>query len=133
LLVAVAAQQACEFVGLPEAQIPLAHATVYLATAPKSNKAYMGLLAAQSDLKQGRTLAVPEHLRDKHYQGAERLGHGAGYQYAHDHTDAYVPQAYLPEGRVFYEPSDRGEEKRIAERLAHWRELFAQARGTDPI
>jgi putative ATPase len=133
LLVAVAAQQACEFIGLPEAQIPLAHATVYLATAPKSNKAYMGLLAAQSDLKQGRTLAVPEHLRDKHYQGAERLGHGAGYQYAHDHPDAYVPQAYLPEGRVFYEPSDRGEEKRIAERLAHWRELFAQARGTDPI
>jgi putative ATPase len=126
LLVAVAAQQACEFVGLPEAQIPLAHATVYLATAPKSNTAYIGLLAAQSDLEKGRTLAVPEHLRDKHYKGAEQLGHGAGYKYAHDFPGAYVPQAYLPEGRVFYEPSDRGEEKRIAERLAHWRGLFEQ-------
>jgi putative ATPase len=126
LLVAVAAQQACEFVGLPEAQIPLAHATVYLATAPKSNTAYMALLAAKSDLEKGRTLAVPEHLRDKHYKGAEQLGHGAGYKYSHDFPDAYVPQAYLPEGRVFYEPSERGEEKRIAERLAHWRELFAR-------
>jgi putative ATPase len=124
LLVAVAAQQACEFVGLPEAQIPLAHATVYLATAPKSNTAYAALLAAQQDLQQGRTLAVPEHLRDKHYKGAERLGHGEGYKYAHDFPDAYIPQAYLPEGRVFYQPSDRGEEKRIAERLAHWRSLF---------
>lgn len=126
LLLAVAAQQACEFVGLPEAQIPLAHATVYLATAPKSNAAYAALLAAQSELKTGRTLAVPEHLRDKHYKGAERLGHGKGYQYSHDHPDAYVPQAYLPEGRVFYQPSDRGEEKRIAERLAHWRRLFEE-------
>ncbi len=124
LLVAVAAQQACEFVGLPEAQIPLAHATVYLATAPKSNTAYMGLLAAQTDLQKGRTLAVPEHLRDKSYKGAGKLGHGEGYKYSHDFPDAYVPQAYLPEGRVFYEPSDRGEEKRIAERLAHWRALF---------
>lgn len=125
LLVAVAAQQACEFVGLPEAQIPLAHAAVYLATAPKSNSAYAALLAAQSDLQKGRTLAVPEHLRDKHYKGAERLGHGKGYKYSHDYPEAYVPQAYLPEGRVFYEPSDRGEEKRIAERLAHWRSVFA--------
>ena len=126
LLVAVAAQQACEFIGLPEAQIPLAHATVYLATAPKSNSAYAALLAAQSDLQKGRTLAVPEHLRDKHYKGAEKLGHGKGYKYSHDFPDAYVPQAYLPEGRVFYQPSDRGEEKRIAERLQHWRALFAQ-------
>jgi putative ATPase len=125
LLVAVAAQQACEFVGLPEAQIPLAHATVYLSTAPKSNTAYMGLLAAQSDLQNGRTLAVPEHLRDKHPKTAGEA-ETAAYKYAHDFPDAYVPQAYLPEGRVFYEPSDRGEEKRIAERLAHWRALFEQ-------
>lgn len=124
LLMAVAAQQACEFVGLPEAQIPLAHATAYLATAPKSNTAYAALLAAQKDVQGGRTLAVPEHLRDKHYKGAERLGHGKGYKYSHDFPDAYVPQAYLPEGRIFYAPSDRGEEKRIAERLAHWRRLF---------
>ena len=124
LLVAVAAQQACEFVGLPEAQIPLAHATVYLATAPKSNTAYMGLLAAQSDLQKGRTLAVPEHLRDKHPKTSGETGTAPGYRYSHDFPDAYVPQAYLPEGRVFYEPSDRGEEKRIAERLDHWRSVF---------
>jgi putative ATPase len=131
LLVAVAAQQACEFVGLPEAQIPLAHAAVYLATAPKSNTAYAALLAAQKDLQSGRTLAVPEHLRDKHYKGAERLGHGRGYKYSHDFPDAFVPQAYLPEGRVFYEPSDRGEEKRIAERLAHWRSVFEAEKTKD--
>jgi putative ATPase len=125
LLVAVAAQQACEFVGLPEAQIPLAHVTVYLATAPKSNTAYAGLLAAQADLQKGRTLAVPEHLRDKHPKTAGDADATPGYKYAHDFPGAYVPQAYLPEGRVFYEPSDRGEEKRIAERLAHWRALFA--------
>jgi len=128
LLVAVAAQQACEFVGLPEAQITLAHAAVYLATAPKSNTAYAALLAAQSDLQKGRTLAVPEHLRDKHYKGAERLGHGKDYKYSHDYPDAYVPQAYLPEGRVFYQPSERGEEKRIAERVAQWRATFENAR-----
>jgi len=127
LLVAVAAQQACEFVGLPEAQIPLAHATVYLATAPKSNTAYKGLLAAQSDLQKGRTLAVPEHLRDKHPKTSGETDPAPGYKYSHDFPDAYVSQAYLPEGRVFYEPSDRGEEKRIAERLAHWRSLFEQA------
>jgi putative ATPase len=120
----VAAQQACEFVGLPEAQIPLAHATVYLATAPKSNTAYKGLLAAQSDLQKGRTLAVPEHLRDKHPKTSGETDTAPGYRYSHDFPDAYVPQAYLPEGRVFYEPSDRGEEKRIAERLAHWRSVF---------
>ncbi|MBJ7258720.1 MAG: hypothetical protein JHD33_04195, partial [Chthoniobacterales bacterium] len=117
-------QQACEFVGMPEAQIPLAHATIYLATAPKSNAAYAALGAAQADLQGGRTLAVPEHLRDKHDKGAEKLGHGKDYKYSHDFPDTYVPQAYLPEGRVFYEPSDRGEEKRIVERLAHWRALF---------
>jgi len=131
LLVAVAAQQACEFVGLPEAQIPLAHAAVYLATAPKSNTAYAALLAAQKELQNGRTLAVPEHLRDKHYKGAERMGHGKGYKYSHDFPNAFVPQAYLPEGRVFYEPSDRGEEKRIAERLAHWRSVFEAEKAKD--
>ncbi len=127
LLLAVAAQQACEFLGLPEAQIPLAHATVYLAIAPKSNTAYAGLRAAQSDLQKGRTLAVPEHLRDKHPKSAGQTDPAPSDQYAHDFPDAYVPQAYLPEGRVFYEPSDRGEEKRIAERLAHWRTLFTPA------
>jgi putative ATPase len=124
LVVAVAAQQAAEFVGLPEAQIPLAQATVYIATAPKSNRSYEALGKATADIKAGVTLPVPVHLRGTGYSGAKRLGHGAGYQYSHDHEDAYVPQAYLPEGRRYYEPSDRGNEKRIGERLAHWRALF---------
>lgn len=128
LLIATAAQQACETIGLPEAQIPLAHATVYLATAPKSNTAYMGLLAAQADIQKGRTLPVPNHLRDKSYTGSQKLGHGAGYKYSHNSPEAYIPQAYLPEGRTFYTPSDRGEEKRIAERLAHWRKLFEEGK-----
>jgi putative ATPase len=126
LVVAVAAQQAVEFVGLPEAQIPLAHAAVYLATAPKSNRAYMGLNAAKEEVKKGVTLAVPKHLRDTHYRGSERLGH-SGYQYAHDGEGAYVPQAYLPEGRRYYEPGDQGFEKRVKERLEYWRALFEQA------
>lgn len=126
LVVAVAAQQAVEFVGLPEAQIPLAHAAVYLATAPKSNRAYMGLNAAKEEVKNGVSLAVPKHLRDTHYKGSERLGH-SGYQYSHDFEGAYVPQAYLPEGRRYYEPSEQGFEKRVKERLEYWRALFDQA------
>ncbi|HEX5176601.1 MAG TPA: replication-associated recombination protein A [Chthoniobacteraceae bacterium] len=124
LVVAVAAQQAVEFVGLPEAQIPLAHAAVYLATAPKSNRAYEGLLAAKDEVQKGVTLAVPRHLRDKSHKKAARvLGH-AGYKYSHDYEGAYVPQAYLPEGRRYYHPGEQGFEKKIKERLEHWRALF---------
>jgi putative ATPase len=127
LVVAVAAQQAVEFVGLPEAQIPLAHAAVYLATAPKSNRAYEALHAAQRDVKEGVTLAVPRHLRSTgHKKGAKALGH-TGYQYSHDFEGAYVPQAYLPEGRRYYDPSEQGYEKRVKERLDYWRTLFEQA------
>jgi putative ATPase len=129
LVVAVAAQQAVEFVGLPEAQIPLAHAAVYLATAPKSNRAYMGLGAAQKEVKEGVTLAVPRHLRSTgHKKGAKALGH-EGYQYSHDFEGAYVPQAYLPEGRRYYDPSEQGYEKRVKERLDYWRALFEHAQG----
>jgi putative ATPase len=126
LVVAIAAQQAVEFVGMPEGRIPLAHATVYLATAPKSNSAYAALGAAMLDIESGRTLAVPAYLKDSHVPG-----HAAGYQYAHDFEDNYVPQAYLPEGRRFYAPTENGLEKRIKERLDHWRALFeaASARG----
>jgi putative ATPase len=127
LVVAVAAQQALETVGLPEARIPLAHATVYLATAPKSNRAYAGLEAALAEVRAGRTLAVPEHLRDKNYAGAKKLGRGQGYQYSHDYEGGYVPQAYLPEGRRYYHPTQNGQEKRISERLDYWRSLFAEA------
>jgi putative ATPase len=127
LVIAVAAQQAVEFVGLPEAQIPLAHAAVYLATAPKSNRAYTALLAAKEEVQKGVTLAVPRHLRDKsHTKAAEAFAH-KGYQYSHDFEGAYVPQAYLPEGRRYYEPGEQGYEKRVKERLEYWRALFEQA------
>jgi putative ATPase len=127
LVVAVAAQHAVEFIGLPEAQIPLAHATVYLATAPKSNRAYTALHAAQKEVKEGVTLAVPRHLRDGGSKRAKKAFGHEGYQYSHDHEGAYVPQAYLPEGRRYYEPSDQGYEKRVKERLDYWRALFDQA------
>jgi len=132
LVVANAAHQIAEFVGLPEAQLPLAMATIYLATAPKSNRATLAIGSASEEVKKGVTLAVPRHLRDSHYRGAARLGSGEGYQYSHDAPDAYIPQAYLPAGRRYYEPSDRGFEKRIAERLAHWRAVFEQAQEAPP-
>lgn len=126
LILAVAAQQAVEFVGMPEARIPLAHATVYIATAPKSNRAYAAINAASKDVSEGRTLAVPKHLRDSsHKKAAKTLGH-QGYRYSHDHEGAYVPQAYLPEGRRYYEPSEQGHEKRVRERLDYWRSVFEQ-------
>jgi len=124
LLVAQAAAQAVEFIGLPEANLLLAHATLYLATAPKSNSATTAIGKASNEVGEGRTLAVPEHLRDGHYKGSERLGHGKGYLYSHDFEGSYVPQAYLPEGRRYFEPSGNGLEKRIKERLEHWRGLF---------
>lgn len=131
LRVAVAAQQAAEFVGMPEARIPLAHAAVYLATAPKSNSSYAGLGAATKDIEQGRTLPVPMHLRDGSYKGAKTLGNGIGYQYAHDYEDNFVPQAYLPEGRIYYHPSGNGQEVRIRERLDFLRQKFEGARKKD--
>jgi putative ATPase len=127
LQVAIAAQQAAEFIGLPEAQIPLAHAALYIATAPKSNRCYAGLLAARKDITQGRTLAVPKHLRDSHYKGAEQLGHGEDYLYSHNYEGGYVPQAYLPEGRSYYEPTENGQEVRIKQRLDYWRSQFESA------
>ena len=128
LPLAISAQQAVEFVGLPEARITLAHATVYLATAPKSNSAYAALGNAEKDLAQGRTLAVPAHLRDSHYKGAKSLGHCEGYKYAHNYEGGYVPQAYLPEGRAYYKPTRHGAEARIADRLEAWRAQFEAAK-----
>jgi putative ATPase len=127
LVVAVAAQQAVEFIGLPEARIPLAHATVYLATAPKSNTAYVALDKASAEVKTGVTLAVPKHLRDGGSPRAKKALGYEGYQYAHDGAGHYVPQAYLPEGRRYYEPGDQGAEKRIKERLDYWRARFEEA------
>jgi putative ATPase len=128
LVVAQAAVQAVEFVGLPEAELILAHATLYLATAPKSKSATVAIGKAAREVREGRTLAVPEHLRDGHYKGAERLGHGKGYLYSHDFEGSYVPQAYLPEGRRYFEPTENGMEKRIKERLEHWRAVFEAAK-----
>jgi len=126
LLVAVAAQQAVEFLGMPEARIPLAHATITVACSPKSNKAYLAVDAALADVKEGITLPIPLHLRDTHYKGAQKLGHGEGYQYAHDYEGGYVPQAYLPEGKRYYQPTENGHERRVKERLEYWRSLFEQ-------
>src|SRR5262249_58694439 len=108
LPLASAAQQAVEFVGLPECQLNLAQAVTYLACAPKSNASTMAISQAREDVRNGRTLAVPKHLRDSHYQGAEQLGHGIDYEYSHDQPDAWSGQDYLPEQRRYYEPVDRG-------------------------
>ena len=117
LVLATAAMQASEFVGLPEARIPLAQAAVYVACAPKSNAAYLGIEKAMQDVEQGRTLEVPKHLRDTNYAGSEKLGHGKDYKYAHDFPGHHVEQDYLPERRRYYEPTGLGFEKEMKERL----------------
>ena len=117
LPLAVAAMQACEFVGLPECQLTLAQAVTYLACAPKSNAATLAIGEARHDVREGRLLPVPRHLQDCHYAGAKRLGHGEGYEYAHDAPDAIAAQDYLGVERNFYRPTDRGFEKDLSERL----------------
>jgi putative ATPase len=126
LVLATSALQAAEFVGWPEAQIPLSEAAIYIATAHKSNSAVMGIAAALEDVRSGRTIPVPEHLRDAHYQGAARLGHGQGYKYAHEGEGHFVAQDYLGVDKIFYEPTDQGVEKKIKERVEKWRAQFAQ-------
>jgi len=128
LVLASAAFQAAEFVGWPEARIPLAEATIYIATAPKSNSVVMAIDSALKDIESGRTLPVPEHLRDGSYLGAQRLGHGQGYQYAHDHPEHFVAQDYLGGERRYYEPTDQGVEKKIKDRVEKWRAQLSQAR-----
>jgi len=125
LVLANAALSAAEFVGWPEARIPLAEATIYIATANKSNSAYLAVDAALDDVRSGRTLAVPEHLRSAAYRGAERLGHGTGYQYAHDGEGHFVVQDYLGVDKTFYTPTEQGVEKKIKERLENWRRIKA--------
>ncbi len=119
LTVAVSAAQAVERIGMPEAQIILSQAVLYVASAPKSNSAVNAISSAMGNVKSRRT-TVPAHLQDAHYKGAGKLGHGAGYKYAHDYPNHYVQQQYLPEeirGEVFYEPGDNGKEKEIKEWL----------------
>ncbi|MBQ8516854.1 MAG: replication-associated recombination protein A [Akkermansia sp.] len=127
LRVALAAARAAEMVGMPEARIPLAHATVYIATAPKSNSAYKALDAALKDVREGKTLAVPDHLATPTRKKLARLRgvseEATQYKYAHDYgDDHFVPQAYLPEGRVYYHPTTNGMELRISERMEYLRQ-----------
>ncbi|MDD9147648.1 AAA family ATPase [Sporolactobacillus sp. CQH2019] len=125
ILVANAAVTAVTFIGLPEARIPLAEAALYVATAPKSNAAVIGIDQALDAVKNGKTGEVPLHLRDAHYKGASKLGHGKGYLYPHDFPGGYVPQNYLPENlrtKKFYHPSPRGYEKSIQKRLDYFAE-----------
>ncbi len=129
LPLAVAAMQACEFVGLPECQLPLAQAVTYLACAPKSNAATVGIGEARRDVVEGRLLPVPVHLRDRHYTGAERLGHGESYQYAHDAADGIAAQDYLGVEREYYRPVARGYEAELAERLQAIRARLREGRG----
>jgi putative ATPase len=117
LVVAVAALQSTEFVGLPECQLPLSQAVAYIATAPKSNACTVAIGKAREDVKKGRTLPVPTHLRDASYQGAKAFGHGEGYQYSHDSESGWVDQQYLTEQRTYYEPTDRGYEAVIRQRM----------------
>ena len=130
--VAVAALQAADFVGMPEARIALAQATTYLATAPKSNAAYLGLEAAMADVKEGRTLPVPRHLRSTgSKRAAKAFGH-QGYQYAHDFEGHFVDQEYVPTDKIYYQPSPEGYEEVIRKRIAHWDNLRKAARQKKP-
>jgi putative ATPase len=124
--VAVAAADAVQYIGMPEGRIPLAQAVVHLATAPKSNAAYMALDAAIADVRAGKIGRVPKHLRDAHYPGAKRLGHGKGYVYPHDDDLGVVRQQYLPDAlkdSVYYSPTEHGNERDIAARLAKLRRI----------
>lgn len=132
LTVATAAAHAVEYVGLPEVQLNLAHAVVYLATAPKSNAVTTALAAAMTDVREGRGGSVPRHLRDAHYSGAQRLGHGAGYRYPHDHPAGVVAAQYPPDdlaGTDYYHPTGHGAERDLVDRVS---QLRRTVRGAEP-
>ena len=122
LTLAVAAMEAVDFVGMPEGRIILAQATTYLACAPKSNASYAAIDKATEDIRTGRTLEVPKHLRSGGYRGAKQLGH-EGYQYAHDAPGHFVDQEYVPTSTVYYDPTEQGYEATLRKRLAHWQSL----------
>lgn len=120
-ILAAAAVQITQAVGLPECEFALGQAAIYVACAPKSNAVTLALAAARQDVRDGLTLPVPAHLRDSHYPGAGRLGHGKGYQYPHDDPRGYVEQDYLGAVKSYYNPTERGVEGRLAARLAELR------------
>ncbi len=121
LILANAAFQAAQFVGMPEAQLPMAQAVIYVATAPKSNSTYKAISKAMADVEQEKTEAVPDHLQDANYPGARKLGRGKGYKYPHDYPEHVVKQKYLPRQVVYYRPSDQGYENEIARRIENWK------------
>ena len=130
LQAAVAAAQAVEFVGLPEARINLAQAVIHLSLAPKSNAVIKAIGAADADVKAGLAGPVPAHLRDAHYRGAGKIGHGHGYEYPHDYEDGIVAQDYAPDaiaGRRYYEPTQHGAEARYAERSERIRAVLGKS------
>jgi putative ATPase len=136
LQAAVAAAHAVEFVGLPEARINLAQAVIHLSLAPKSNAVIKAIGAADADVRAGLAGPVPAHLRDSHYPGAQRVGHGRGYLYPHDYESGVVRQQYAPDslaGRRYYEPSRHGAEARLAERAERIRAAFGQAEPEEPV
>ncbi len=132
ILVANAAWDAVERVGLPECQLNLSQAVCYLATAPKSNACTLAIGAASKDVKEGRTLPVPKHLKDSHYQGAKQFGHGTEYKYAHNFGDGWVDQEYIPADVEYYHPTDRGFEAKIKERLEDLRKRKQASGGRQP-
>ena len=128
LVVATSAAQAVERIGMPEAQIILAQAVTYVASAPKSNSAVCAISDAMTAVRDTMTAPIPVHLQDAHYKSSQKLGHGVGYKYAHDYPNHYVKQQYLPDGltdRTFYHPSENGYEKTI-------REYFEKIKGMQP-
>ena len=126
LPLAVAAMQACEFIGLPECQLTLSQTVAYLALCPKSNAATAAIGAARKDVRENRVIPVPVSLRDSHYKGSKDLGHGEGYQYSHNSPDGVVAQDYLGVRRDYYHPVDRGFESRLAERLKELRKILRE-------
>ncbi|GAB3273090.1 replication-associated recombination protein A [Arthrobacter pigmenti] len=127
LQTAVAAAQAVQLIGMPEGRIVLAEAVVHLATAPKSNAAYMGINAAVADIRAGKGTTIPAHLRDSHYPGSKQLGHGKGYQYAHDAPNGVAAQQYPPDdlvGRDYYQPTGFGSEREVAARVEKLRRII---------
>jgi putative ATPase len=131
LQTAVAAAQTVQLIGMPEAQLTLAHATVHLATAPKSNAVTTALGAAMNDIRAGKAGLVPSHLRDGHYSGAQKLGNAVGYKYAHDHPDGVVPQQYPPDelvGTDYYQPTGRGFERELVTRVDKLRAIIRRIR-----
>ncbi len=132
LQVAAAAYEIVERIGWPEAQLTLAQAAIYMAMAPKSNASAMAIWTACSDVKKGRTIEVPLHLRDTHYKSSAKLGHGEGYEYAHDHEGGVVAGQHLGVDKIYYEPTMNGLESRLSERLAEIRQAHRQQpRGED--